>query len=121
MELNKRFILILAVLYTIILTVASLITLHGIPKLGTDIDDKLYHVMAYLILFIIWYLTLKQPVSGKQMLYLALSCIAFGIIIEAIQGKVNVNRIGDILDIIANIAGVLIGVVISQKWMHRLS
>ena len=121
MELNKRFILLLAVLYSITLTIASLITLHGIPELGTGMDDKLYHVMAYLVLLVIWYLTLKQPVSGKQMMNLALSCIAFGIIIEAVQGKVNVNRIGDILDIVANIAGVLIGVFISQKWMHRLS
>ena len=117
----KRLFLILAVLYTIALTVASLITLQGIPELGTDMDDKLYHVLAYMVLLILWYFTLEKPVSRKQLTYLALSCIAFGIIIEAVQGKVNVNRMGDILDIVANIVGVIIGGIISQKWIHRLS
>ena len=84
-------------------------------------DDKLYHVLAYLVLLVLWYLTLEKPISKRQVTYLALCCIAFGIIIEAVQGKVNVNRMGDILDIVANIIGVLIGVIISQMWIRRLS
>ena len=111
----------LAILYTIALTTASLITLNGIPELGTDMDDKLYHVLAYCILMILWSLTLEKPVLKKNLIYLALGCMAFGIIIEAVQGKVNVSRVGDALDIIANILGISIGVIISYKWIHRLS
>ena len=117
----RKVYLVLAVLYTLALTVASLITLKGMPELGTDMDDKLYHVLAYMILFIIWCFALSKPIGRKRLIALALYCIAFGIIIEAIQGKVNVNRMADILDVVANIIGVLVGFIIGRKWIHSLS
>ncbi|MBT8257421.1 MAG: VanZ family protein [Bacteroidia bacterium] len=117
----KKVFLVLAVLYTVALTIASLITLKSLPELGTDMDDKLYHVLAYLILYLIWYFAVVKSVNKKQLMTLAVICIVFGIIIEAIQGKVNVNRMADSLDVVANIIGVLFGFVLSLKWIHRLS
>ena len=111
----------LAVLYTLALTIISLITLRQVPDWGTDFDDKLNHVVAYLGLMIIWYFALNRGKNNRRILYIALCCIAYGIIIEAIQGKVNITRVGDFLDVIANLIGVLLGGIFSFRHNRMLS
>ncbi|MBT8270854.1 MAG: VanZ family protein [Bacteroidia bacterium] len=105
----------IAVLYTLALTVVSLITIKQVPDWGTDFDDKLNHVLAYLVLMIIWYFALNTGKNNRRILYIALGCMAYGIIIEAVQGKVNVTRVADSLDIVANLIGVLIGGIFSFR------
>ena len=117
----KRFVLPIAVVYTVFLTVISFISIGDIPNLGTDYDDKIYHIIAYIALTVLWFMTFKAPVIKIKIMYLGLFCVIFGIIIEAIQGKVNVNRVGDLLDVVANIIGVLIGLVYCLKTYKKLS
>ncbi len=88
------------------MTILSLISVSGIPEFGTDYDDKIYHLFAYFILTSVWYFAIGETINKRQILYLTLSCIGFGIIIEAIQGKLTVNRAGDFFDIVANLVGV---------------
>lgn len=83
--------------------------------MGTEWDDKLYHIIAYAGLMLIWYFALGRSLSQKKLMLLALSCVGFGIIIEAIQWKVNVSRMGDIMDVAANIVGVLLGYFYSYR------
>ena len=117
----KKLLLPSAVIYTILLTVVSLITLRDIPSIGTDFDDKLYHVLAYVILTVIWFLAIDQPSNTKTTWKIIMFCILFGIIIEAIQGKVNVNRAGDFLDVGANVIGVFLGAIYCFNIARRLS
>ncbi len=117
----KSLIFFIAVLYTIALTVVSLITLDGMPELGTEWDDKLYHIVAYAGLMLIWYFALISGHKPGRLLHIALSCVVFGIVIEAVQGKVTVDRIGDALDVVANVIGVLLGYIFSYKRGRSLS
>ncbi|MBT8253698.1 MAG: VanZ family protein [Flavobacteriaceae bacterium] len=119
--MDRKIAVLIAIGYTVALTIASLITLKGVPELGTSIDDKLYHVIAYILLIVLWYNTLKNPIGSKKLIRLTLGCIAFGIIIEAIQGKVNINRVGDILDIAANMVGIFLGLLYSIYGRKMLS
>ena len=105
----KRFALPAALLYTLFLTVLSLITLGDIPQFGTDYDDKIYHIGAYMVLMLLWYYAFKNPDQKSTIFKIALGCVLFGIVIEAIQGKVNVNRVADLLDVVANVVGVFLG------------
>lgn len=96
-------------------------TVHNIPSFGTDYDDKLYHILAYFLLILIWFVALEGTISKKQIYHLAIYCTAFGIIIEALQGKLTVDRVGDLLDIIANIIGVVLGAVLILRQDRKLS
>lgn len=108
----------LAIAYTIFITVLSLITVKDLPDLGTDMDDKILHVGAYFVLIVIWYFGLKQPKKIETLLKIAVLCILFGIIIEVIQGKVNINRAADFLDAVANFIGVILG-FFGLLWLRR--
>ena len=110
-----------ALLYTLFLTIISLITLKQVPDWGTDFDDKLNHVLAYLVLMLVWYFALNKDKNYWRILYIAAGCMAYGIVIEAVQGKVNVTRVADILDIVANLVGVLIGGILSFRHSRMLS
>lgn len=117
----KKIALPLAVSYTILLTILSLISMKGMPEFGTDYDDKLYHIFAYFVLTMIWYFAIGRRTNKKQIFTIALACVAFGIIIEALQGKLTVHRFGDLLDVVANIIGVLIATLFIIKREMKLS
>lgn len=78
------------------------------PEFGTSYDDKLYHILAYIVLTLVWYFAINYKEFNRKTLYLIFSCIAFGIVIEALQGKLTTHRVGDILDVVANVIGVLL-------------
>lgn len=110
-----------AVVYTLALIVLSLITIDELPDIGTDYDDKIFHVIAYFILPILWYFGLKRPEQISKILKIGLLCAIFGIIIEALQGTVNSNRAGDMIDAVANFIGILLASILLIKLRKRLS
>ena len=91
------------------------------PQMGTDYDDKLYHLVAYFLLTIFWFYGLKSSEIPGKTIYIVFGCIAFGIIIEALQGKLTTSRVGDFLDIVANIIGVVIGTFFVLSNRKKLS
>ena len=95
--------------------------MDGMPSIGTDYDDKIYHFVAYFILAVLWFYAFRYHSSKRKIAYIVLSCIAFGIIIEAIQGKLTADRVGDILDIVANIIGIMLGTLFALRYRKKLS
>lgn len=108
----KQLALILAVCYTLSLTLLSLITLNGIPKLGSSFDDKIYHLIAYLLLTILWFNALRLTSTKFKILYAGIISIGYGIIIEVFQALFTTSRKEDVDDVIANGIGVFLAVVI---------
>jgi len=104
----KKVILLLAIGYTIVLTVFSLIAIKSLPKLGTNYDDKIFHALAYGLLVLLWYFTLNSFKKVKPIFIAALCSIIYGIIIEVLQGQLTMVRNFDILDVFANCIGVII-------------
>ncbi len=119
--MGKRAALILAIGYTIVLSVLSFISVSGMPGFGTDYDDKLYHIFAYFALMMIWYLAIGKNTNDRRIGYIALGCISFGIIIEAMQGKLIIDRVGDLLDAVANFIGVAIAIIFIIRREKSLS
>ena len=112
-NVNKTFVLLTAIAYTVFLTVVSLITIGDIPDLGTDFNDKIYHFLAYFILAFIWITYAKNEKSIRIAFVLL---IVFGILLEIIQHKINIARMYDVYDLIANCLGVVIGTLFAYKF-----
>ena len=108
----KKLLLLVAVFYTILLIVFSLISIDGIPDLGSDMDDKIYHVIAYLILSTLWGTYAKKERNLIQVYSVAIMAISLGASLEILQYLVNPDRTFDLLDILANTIGVAIGTII---------
>ncbi|MFM6934056.1 MAG: VanZ family protein [Flavobacteriales bacterium] len=76
------------------------------PKSGVEIpsNDKINHFIAYSILSV----CCLMARFSKRIVPVLLFCIAYGILMELVQGMVP-GREQSILDILANISGVFIG------------
>ncbi|NNE32618.1 MAG: VanZ family protein [Winogradskyella sp.] len=101
--------------YTIALIVVSFINLNNVPKLGSGYDDKVYHICAYLILGFLWMVYVKPLAKKRLALKVILVTSLFGILIESLQHQLNPNRTFDILDIVANCIGAVIGTLIASR------
>lgn len=112
----KKLLLLSAVFYTIILIVLSLININNIPDLGSDMDDKIYHVIAYFILSILWITYVKNNRNSNHIYTVAILAVALGASLEVLQYLVNPNRTFDFLDMLANTVGVIIGTIIASRF-----
>jgi VanZ family protein len=88
------------------------LSLIKMPKSEIKISnvDKIYHGFAYFTLAFSWLLVFYK--NQKKKYLIVISCIIFGIIIEVIQSKLTNYRTGDYLDVLANLLGVLLALLI---------
>ncbi|MGJ8591108.1 MAG: VanZ family protein [Aquaticitalea sp.] len=103
--------LVIAIGYTLFITILSLISLKGVPKLGSSFDDKLYHFGAYALFAFVWYHFFEKTQSKYKILFSAGIALTYGIIVEVLQGTFTTYRTEDIGDVYANSAGVIFAVV----------
>src|SRR5699024_208586 len=110
--LNKNLWLILAVIYSVSLLFVSLVR---IKSDGMSVSfkhaDKIFHFGAYFGMTLIWhvYLFAKEKTNTLQPnLWICLSIIGFGIIVEVFQRDLTTYRGFEWLDIVANTSGVLL-------------
>jgi len=111
----KKLLLPIAIIYTIWLTIVSLIDLSGVPSLGSSFDDKIYHLSAYLILAFLWVTYFKPSKKRHIVLIIFICMILFGVVLELIQHRLNPKRTYDTLDLIANCLGVILGTLIALR------
>ncbi len=76
-------------------------------------SDKFIHFFLYLILFQLWYLA-----GIKNVFRLSLYLFFFSFFIEILQELLPVNRSFSLLDMIANLAGIYTGYIISRINKH---
>jgi VanZ family protein len=97
--------------------------LNKMPDVGVSFGDKIFHLLAYLLLTFLWVNTFFLLVKTKKDIvlpYIALFCVVFGIVIEVLQATITAYRSADVFDVVANTAGVLLAVLILsvQKIVH---
>lgn len=111
----KKLLLPVAIIYTIWLTVVSLVSLKNIPSLGSSFDDKIYHLLAYSVLAFLW-VSYFKPNKKKHITLIVFSCaLLFGVVLELIQHQFNSNRTYDSYDLMANCLGVVLGTLIALR------
>ena len=109
----------LAVIATVIIAVLSL---TAIPKINFGLElkssDKILHILAYFTLSTVWFLALQKKMSNLYSRFtLIFSLVIYGIILEVLQGGITNYRTGDFYDVIANTIGVLLAVLLINKFI----
>jgi len=107
----KKYSLHLLVFYAVILTLGSLVNTGGLPNLGSDFDDKIYHSFAYLVFSILAYNYFRNRQNKHRIVFAGSIVFVYGIIIEILQYTLTHNRTFDLNDILANSIGVLLGIL----------
>ncbi|MFT6799702.1 MAG: VanZ family protein [Nonlabens sp.] len=120
-----RLIYWLAPLYTAAIVIASLIK-NPAPPINVTNVDKIYHVVAYLIMALVWYFYFytrylsKQSVSAIRVTTIlkhwsrtiaigsAVFSLLVGVLVEFGQEYIAVNRTMEFMDVLANIAGIIL-------------
>lgn len=116
LERNALFLAILAAL------VLAFLSLSAIPKinlgLGIKSGDKYLHFTAYFGLSLLWYFALKERINKKVFnFFVPLALIVYGIILEGLQSGLTTYRTGDIYDAMANTAGVIVALIIFNRFI----
>lgn len=111
----KKLLLLVSILYTLVLAGVCLIKIKKLPEIGVSFGDKIFHFLAYMVLSFLWFNTFFNTFKlekKKALIYAALFSIAFGIIIEVLQGTITASRSSDVYDVMANTMGVFLTVII---------
>jgi len=91
----------------IAVTVGSL--LPGVDRLNVDMHDKVMHFSSYFLLMI-WFAGLYE--RTRHYFVIALILVALGIALDLMQGQMPYRQF-DLLDIVANTAGVMSGFILA--------
>lgn len=114
--------LFVAFLWTVLITILSLISLGNIEdKINIDVPnkDKYVHFTFYFVFVVLWFLQIKnKPVNSKKQIIILLSAIGYGIFMEICQGFTQ-TRTPDIMDVLANSAGATAGLLCVSLLVNR--
>ncbi|MCF7559256.1 VanZ family protein [Sabulilitoribacter multivorans] len=117
----KKFALIIAIFYSLVLAFVSLIKLNNLPDVGVSFGDKIFHFLAYFVLTFLWFNTFINTYKFKNrraIIFSIVISVVFGIIIEVLQETITVSRALDIYDVLANTIGVLIASLV--LWVKHI-
>ena len=119
----KRYINV--IIWTVIIVVLSLLPKDTIDSNHIKLfkgADKIVHFVLYAILMILWFrIKRNEKVSNSKRRFITFGAtysISLGIILEILQNYLEIGRSFDTFDIVADILGVLIIVIIfyNQKF-----
>lgn len=124
MELKKtNKYLILALFWTVCITVACLVSISEVPDVdfGVENTDKIAHFSFYAVFSVLWLLYLKTVLKNQEWLYLKVFVIAvsFGVLIEICQSVFTESRQADSIDAIANTLGSVLGLSLLKLYNIR--
>ncbi|MBT8261631.1 MAG: VanZ family protein [Bacteroidia bacterium] len=112
---GRRNLLLLGVIYTLIITFASLAPDRGVSTFDILFLDKYVHVVMHWLLTFIWlsyfFLGDQNHFSSKMVILALITCFFYGIVVEAFQHWFTETRTFDFFDIIANAIGDLLGLL----------
>lgn len=115
--LKSNFLRILAIGYSLFVTVIMLVPVTKGSKVNIPFFDKIVHALLYFLFAIIWLLYFRSLEKESKSIYVLVSIALFiyGIIIEVLQGSYIAARTHDNWDIVANATGIIIGVLVFYK------
>ena len=103
----------LALIWTFVITVASLVSVNSFSKIKSVGNDKIVHFLFYLFFVILWGLVKRQNDSNrKYYLFVFLVAMSYGLIIEVLQEILTNTRQADFYDFLANTIGALTALVV---------
>ena len=111
--LNKNKSFLVALLWTLLVTFLSLVSIRRILGIGDSIHlankDKIVHFIFYLVMVILWMYYFSKVQIASKGLKIVLGAILYGIVMEICQAVFTTYRSADIVDVIANSSGAISG------------
>ena len=118
----------------VFITFSSLYSFEGVhvSRFNIPHTDKIVHFTFYFVACVLGVFFLRERTEGKMplrkaLLVMVLATIGFGILMEILQYSLTTERMGDILDGLANTIGSFSGAMASKfffsgkrrlKWRH---
>ena len=101
--------------YTAVISILFLMPGTSVPKMDMPLD-KVVHVSIHAGLFFLWSMFGLQKIQNRRHKFfyssIAFLCLLYGIIIEVLQELFVPLRHADVMDIVANTAGLFLGIVL---------
>lgn len=120
-KLLKDNAIFIAIFITVSIAIGSLVKPDLITLKSISVSDKMYHFIAYFFLMFSWlYAFLKNEKFQKNIKYLILGCLIFGIVIEILQGTITSYRTTSYLDILANSVGIGLAILIFHFFEKKI-
>ena len=120
-KLLKDNAIFIAIFITVSIAIGSLVKPDLITLKSISVSDKMYHFIAYFFLMFSWlYAFLKNEKFQKNIKYLILGCLIFGIVIEILQETITSYRTTSYLDILANSVGIGLAVLIFHFFEKKI-
>ena len=112
--------LLIALFITVLIGYLSLMSLGFDSPIKISHLDKIEHAIAYFFLGISWLVVIKQySTKFSKKGTVVLGCIIYGIIIEILQETITLKRTADVLDVLADIVGVLLALLIFNQFSKK--
>lgn len=110
----------LALIWTFVITVASLVSVNSFSKIKSVGNDKIVHFLFYLFFVILWGLVKRQNDSNrKYYLFVFLVAMRYGLIIEVLQEILTNTRQADFYDFLANTTGAFVGLIVLLYYKNK--
>ncbi|MDA9572560.1 VanZ family protein [Flavobacteriaceae bacterium] len=104
----NKFNLIVALIYSALIIYLGLSESDSIPISQFHINDKLAHLLSFLLFYFLWQKTFVNWFNEKASHYLFGFALIFGIIIELGQKYLTDTRSAEFLDLVFNLIGILL-------------
>ena len=119
--LLERNAIYIAILISISIAILSLVKIDPVAVPDFSSSDKFFHSIAYFFLMLSWlYAFYKKDSFLKNVRYLILGCIIYGIILEVLQGTTTNYRTASYLDMLANSLGVVLAVLVFHIFEKKI-
>ena len=104
----NKFSLIVALVYSALIIYLGLSESDNILTYNFRVNDKLAHLLFYLVFYFLWQKTFVNWFNDKASFYLFGFALIFGILIELGQKYLTDTRSAEFLDILFNLIGILL-------------
>lgn len=119
-RLLKDNILYVALAFSILILILSLIPLKSDLLGQVENSDKILHTFSYTILSLSWFFYFKPIKNIPKKGFIFLGLFIYGIIIEILQSTLTTYRSGSFYDVLANSIGILIALISFEK-IYRIA
>ena len=107
----NKFNLIVALIYSALIIYLGLSESDDILTYNFRINDKLAHLLFYLVFYFLWQKNFVNWFNDKGLIYLFVFALTFGILIEIGQKYLTLTRSTEFLDVVFNLIGILLAYI----------
>lgn len=105
----------IALFCSILILIFSLIPTQSKLLGAVENSDKILHIFSYTLLSLTWLFYFKSINKLNIKFLLAIGIFFYGIIIEVLQSTLTTYRTGSLYDVVANIIGIFIALIIFEN------